>query len=72
MTEQEYEENVGKLIEDYEDDEEYLCVCNECFNQADNDCNEPKSKHYGENVDGLVVCCPYCLSKIEEVYERTY
>ncbi len=59
MNQQEYEENVGKLIEDYEDDEEYLCACKECFNQEDNDCNEPKSKRYGENVDGLAVCCPY-------------
>lgn len=54
------------------DCDEYKCVCNECFNIEDNDCNESRSNHYGENVDGLVVCCQYCLSKIEDVYDRTY
>lgn len=36
---------------------EFDVVCSECDYFIDNDCDNPDSDFYGENVDGITVCC---------------
>lgn len=57
-----YDENTGKPYRRckkcyQKEKEENDVVCNECSYCIDNDCDNSKSKRYGECVDGIVVNC---------------
>ena len=56
-------EEVTRLYLEKNEEDENDDVCIECSFCVEDDCDNPKSKRYGENVYGIVVNCSFFNSR---------